>query len=122
MDDEAFKAIIHDSDAFKVLVEKQGTEAVLEKLQDMRMKMTTQLATWGNEREAWFKRVNGLLVVVRNRIDEVKESQNEELTDYKLLVKDIMLRLQDKWDKYDVEIPSENDIDAVDDWLDEVGL
>ena len=122
MDDEAFKAIIHDSDAFKVLVERQGTEVVLEKLQDMRMKMTTQLATWGNEREAWFKRVNGLLVVVRNRIDEVKESQNEELKDYKFVLKDVLLRIQEKFDKFDVELPSVDDLDAVDDWIDEVGL
>ena len=122
MDDEAFKAIIHDSDAFKVLVEKQGTDVVLEKLQDMRMKMTTQLATWGDERASWFKRVNGLLVVVRNRIDEVKESQSEELKDYKFVLKDVLLRIQEKFDKFDVELPSIDDLDAVDDWIDEVGL
>ena len=122
MDDEAFKAILHEDAAFKALLERKGSEFVLEKLQEMRMKMTTQIATWGDERETWFKRVNGLLVVVRNRIDEVKESQNEELKDYKFVLKDVLLRIQEKFDKFDVELPSIDDLDAVDDWVDEVGL
>ena len=120
MDDEAFKAIIHDSDAFKVLVEKQGTEAVLEKLQDMRMKMTTQLATWGNEREAWFKRVNGLLVVVRNRIDEVKESQSGELSFWKDAAFDMAHSISVSGDFPE---PSRDwNLEELEDWMDEVGL
>lgn len=122
MNEDAFKAIIHSDEAFKALLEREGSEVVLTQLQAMRMKMTTQMATWGNEREAWFKRVNGLLVVVRNRIDEVKEDQSVELADYKDVLKDVLLRIQSNLDKCDIPLPDIDDLYAIDDWVDEVGL
>lgn len=122
MNEDAFKAIIHSDEAFKALLEREGSEVVLTQLQAMRMKVTTQMATWGNEREAWFKRVNGLLVVVRNRIDEVKEDQSVELADYKDVLKDVLLRIQSNLDKCDIPLPDIDDLYAIDDWVDEVGL
>lgn len=122
MNEDAFKAIIHSDEAFKALLEREGSEVVLTQLQAMRMKMTTQMATWGNEREAWFKRVNGLLVVVRNRIDEVKEDQSVELADYKEVLTDILALVQEKFDKYDIALPDIDNLDAIDDWVYEVGL
>lgn len=122
MNEDAFKAIIHSDEAFKALLEREGSEVVLTQLQAMRMKVTTQMATWGNEREAWFKRVNGLLVVVRNRIDEVKEDQSVELADYKEVLTDILALVQEKFDKYDIALPDIDNLDAIDDWVYEVGL
>lgn len=122
MNEDMFKAVIHEDQAFKALLEREGSEVVLTQLQAMRMKMTTQIATFGNEREAWFKRVNGLLVVVRNRIDEVKEDQSVELADYKDVLTDILARIQEKFDKYDITLPDIDNLDAIDDWVDEVGL
>lgn len=122
MNEDAFKAIIHSDEAFKALLEREGSEVVLTQLQAMRMKMTTQMATWGNEREAWFKRVNGLLVVVRNRIDEVKEDQSVELAVYKEVLTDILALVQEKFDKYDIALPDIDNLDAIDDWVYEVGL
>lgn len=122
MNEDMFKAVIHEDQAFKALLEREGSEVVLAQLQAMRMKMTTQIATFGNEREAWFKRVNGLLVVVRNRIDEVKEDQSVELADYKDVLTDILARIQEKFDKCDIPLPDIDNLDAIDDWVDEVGL
>ena len=120
MDDEAFKAILHEDAAFKALLERKGSEFVLEKLQEMRMKMTTQIATWGDERETWFKRVNGLLVVVRNRIDEVKESQSEELSFWKDAAFDMAHSISVSGDFPE---PSRDwNLEELEDWMDEVGL
>lgn len=122
INEDVMKAVIHVDDAFRALLEKHGALEVKAKLQDMQMKLTTQIAQWGDERKDWFKRANSLLVVVRNRMDETKDYEQSELADYKLLVQDMICNIQDKFERHDLERPDVNDIDAVDAWLEEVGL
>lgn len=122
MDDDSFRSVIHVDEAFKTLLEKEGPLAVKEKLQQMQMKLTTQIAQWGNERVQWFKRANSLLVVVRNRMDETKDYEQSQLGEYKELVQGILENVQDKFDKHDYPLPDVNDLDAVDAWLESVGL
>lgn len=122
INEDVMKAVIHVDDAFRALLEKHGALEVKAKLQDMQMKLTTQIAQWGDERKDWYKRANSLLVVVRNRMDETKDYEQSELADYKLLVQDMICNIQDKFGRHDLARPDVNDIDAVDAWLEEVGL
>lgn len=122
INEDVMKAVIHVDDAFRALLEKHGALEVKAKLQDMQMKLTTQIAQWGDERKDWFKRANSLLVVVRNRMDETKDYEQSQLAEYKELLQGILENVQDKFDKHDYPLPDVNDLDAVDDWLESVGL
>lgn len=122
LNEDTFRSIIHVDDAFRAILEKEGALAVKTKLQEMQMKLTTQLAQWGNDRPDWFRRANSLLVVVRNRMDETKDYEQSQLGEYKELVQGILENVQDKFDKHDYPLPNVNDIDAVDAWLESVGL
>lgn len=122
INEDVMKAVIHVDDAFRALLEKHGALEVKAKLQDMQMKLTTQIAQWGDERKDWFKRANSLLVVVRNRMDETKDYEQSQLGEYKELVQGILENVQDKFDKHDYPLPDVNDLDAVDAWLESVGL
>lgn len=122
INEDVMKAVIHVDDAFRALLEKHGALEVKAKLQDMQMKLTTQIAQWGDERKDWFKRANSLLVVVRNRMDETKDYEQSQLAEYKELVQGILENVQDKFDKHDYPLPDVNDLDAVDAWLESVGL
>lgn len=122
INEDTFRTLIHTDTAFKALLEKEGALAVKEQLQQMQMKLSTQIATFGDERPDWFRRANSLLVVVRNRMDETKDYEQSELAEYKELVQGILENVQDKFDKHDYPLPNVNDIDAVDAWLEAVGL
>lgn len=122
INEDTFKSAIHIDEAFKALWEKEGSSAVMEQLMQMQMKLSTQLVQWGDEREGWYKRASGLLAVVKVRIDEVKSQDSLEAAEYKDLVQGILENVQDKFDKHDYPLPDVNDIDAVDAWLESVGL
>lgn len=122
LNEEAFKAVIHTDEAFQELLEREGALPVKAVLQQMQMKITTQMAQYGDERKDWFRRVSSLLVVVRNRLDQTKDYEKSELASYKDLVQGILENVQDKFDKHDIPLPDVNDLDQVDSWLEEVGL
>lgn len=120
--EDAFKIVLHSDDAFATYLERVGSESVKSTLQGMRMKLETQIAKWGDERLDWHRKATSLLVVVNVRIQEVIEWENDELAVYKELVEDILSKLQEKLDKYDYPLPDVNDLDAVDEWIEGVGL
>lgn len=120
--EEAFKIVLHSDDAFLKYLERMGSEPVKETLQKMRMTLETQINKWGEERKEWHTKATSLLTVVKVRLTEVQEWENDHLAVYKELVQEITERLQEKLDKYDVPLPDVNDVDSVGDWLDEVGL
>lgn len=122
VDMDTFKVIVHDDDAFKTFLEKRGSEITMEQLQKMSMKLSTQLATFGDERPQWFKRAKSLLAVVKNRMDEVKTYEASELADYKDVLGDLLYAVRDKFDKYDHDLPDINDLDAVEQFIEEMGL
>lgn len=120
--EEAFKIVLHSDDAFLKYLERMGSEPVKETLQKMRMTLETQINKWGEERKEWHTKATSLLTVVKVRLTEVQEWENDHLAVYKELVQEITERIQDKFDKHDFPLPDVNDVDAVGDWLDEVGL
>lgn len=120
INEDTFRTLIHTDEAFKALLEKEGALAVKEQLQQMQMKLSTQIATFGDERPDWFRRANSLLVVVRNRMDEAKDYEQSELAEYKEVLADALEYIRTQ--KGQETAPDVNDLDAVDAWLEAVGL
>lgn len=120
--EEAFKIVLHSDEAFPTYLERMGSDSVRETLQGMRMRLETQINKWGTEREDWHKKATSLLTVVNVRLEEVSEWENNELAVYKELLQEFLERTQENLNVHDIPLPDVHDVDAVGDWLDEVGI
>lgn len=118
---EAFKAVIHEDEAFVTLLERAGAESVRGQLQEMRMKLATQIAQFGNERPEWFRKANSLLAVVNHRLDQVKMAEDTRLQDYRDFIQEVVTALHNAGYTSTSE-PNLDDVDALYQWLDGTGL
>lgn len=89
IDDDTFKAVLHEDEAFKLYLEREGGEHTRERLQGMVMRLSTQIGKFGDERPGWYKKAKGLLTVVRVRLDEVKDYEARECDIWKELAGDM---------------------------------
>lgn len=121
-DEDVFKVALHKDEAFEGFWDKFGSEEILENLLRLDKKLSTQIAVFGDEREDWFKRVNALRAVIRSRIDQVRNDVIEELEEWQELVEEIVVRIRDRFDKCDYELPDFDDVDAIRIFLANIGL
>lgn len=120
--EEAFKIVLHSDDAFLKYLERMGSEPVKETLQKMRMTLETQINKWGEERKEWHTKATSLLTVVKVRLTEVQEWENDHLAVYKELVADLLGIIHRNCGIPDLPVPDGSDLDAVDAWIEELGL
>lgn len=79
---DALKVLIHDDEAFQEVLENDP-EGVLYNLEDMLMKVSTQLVKFGNEREDWFRRASSFSVILKRRVSESEKFLQGHLSDWK---------------------------------------
>lgn len=119
--EEAFKIVLHSDDAFLKYLERMGSEPVKETLQKMRMTLETQINKWGEERKEWHTKATSLLTVVKVRLTEVQEWENDHLAVYKELVADLIFALQEKGLNSN-RIPDVNSVEDIENWMEEAEL
>lgn len=96
IDADAFKALIHEDEAFGVYLDRFGASNTLDRLQEMNSILSTQIAKWGDERVQWYKRAKALQAVVKNRMDQVhSEGVTAELEEWKDVVFNLITGYQE---------------------------
>lgn len=95
INEDAFKSIMHEDEAFKAFLDTHGSEPAREQLQKMQMKLSTQIAQFGDERKDWYRRANSMLAVVRLRIDEVKDWDKRQALKWRELAVKVAVDLHD---------------------------
>lgn len=122
VDEDAFKALIHEDLAFQTYLERAGVDTVRDQLNKMNMKIATQLAYHGDERPAWYKKTKSLHAVVRVRLEEVKVYEEDSIADWKELVVEFVTAIAGHGGNQSKRYPDLDDIDDLYAWLDETGM
>lgn len=120
IDQDVFKAVIHDDDAFKDVLESIPEKA-LETLREMHLRVSTQIIKYGDERPEWYRKANLFSILLKRRISETEAYLYDTTGDWKEFAIDLVTKLYEAGYGAE-EMPETNGLDEISEWAKSIKL